>query len=177
MPPRKTKAKTPELDPAREEHARLGAEIAEHDRRYHGDDAPVISDADYDALRRRYSELEAAFPALADADSLNRKIGAAPSEKFAKVRHAVPMLSLGNIFTDGEVGEFCARVRRFLGLAEDAELGVTAEPKIDGLSCALRFERGLLVQAATRGDGFEGEDVTNNVRTIAAIPQKLSGAP
>src|SRR5580704_16454719 len=158
MTAHKTPQPKPSLAAARAEHARLGAEIGEHDRRYHGEDAPTISDADYDALRRRYTELEAAFPALADADSLNRKVGAAPSEKFAKVRHAVPMLSLGNIFTDGEVGEFCARVRRFLGLAEDAELGVTAEPKIDGLSCALRFERGLLVQAATRGDGFEGED-------------------
>ncbi|WP_158813794.1 NAD-dependent DNA ligase LigA [Methylocapsa sp. S129] len=165
------------LAEARAEHARLGAEIAEHDRRYHGEDAPVISDADYDSLRRRYTTLEQAFPSLAGADSQNKRVGSAPSEKFAKVRHVVPMLSLGNIFEDEEVAEFCARVRRFLGLAEDAELGVTAEPKIDGLSCALRFERGLLVQAATRGDGFEGEDVTNNVRTIAAIPQKLTGAP
>jgi DNA ligase (NAD+) len=165
------------LEEARAEHARLGEEIAEHDKRYHGEDAPVISDADYDALRRRYTALESAFPSLAGADSQNRRVGSAPSEKFAKVRHAVPMLSLGNIFEDEEVAEFCARVRRFLGLAEDKELAVTAEPKIDGLSCALRFEHGLLVQAATRGDGFEAEDVTNNVRTIGAIPKKLSGAP
>jgi DNA ligase (NAD+) len=165
------------LEEARAEHARLGEEIAEHDKRYHGEDAPVISDADYDALRRRYTALESAFPSLAGADSQNRRVGSAPSEKFAKVRHAVPMLSLGNIFEDEEVAEFCARVRRFLGLAEDRELAVTAEPKIDGLSCALRFEHGLLVRAATRGDGFEGEDVTNNVRTIGAIPKKLSGAP
>jgi DNA ligase (NAD+) len=165
------------LDEARAEHARLGAEIAGHDKLYHGEDAPMISDADYDKLRRRYTELEETFPALASAESQNKRVGSAPSEKFAKVRHVVPMLSLGNIFDEEEVSEFCARVRRFLGLGEEAELGVTAEPKIDGLSCALRFERGLLVQAATRGDGFEGEDVTNNVRTIRAIPQQLKGAP
>jgi len=165
------------LAAARAEHARLGAEIAEHDKRYHGEDAPIISDADYDALRQRYSALELAFPALAGADSANRRVGAAPSEKFAKLRHAVPMLSLGNIFDDEEVAEFCARVRRFLGLAEDAELAMTAEPKIDGLSCSLRYEHGRLKQGATRGDGFEGEDVTANVRTIRAIPQSLHDAP
>ena len=137
----------------------------------------MISDADYDALRRRYTALEEAHPSLADADSLSRKVGAAPSEKFAKVRHRVPMLSLGNIFEDGEVEEFCARVRRFLGMSEDAPLEVTAEPKIDGLSCSLRYEKGALVQAATRGDGFEGEDVTANVRTIASLPQRLKNAP
>ncbi|RBP05071.1 DNA ligase (NAD+) [Roseiarcus fermentans] len=162
---------------ARAEHARLGAEIAEHDRRYYREDAPTVSDADYDDLRRRYQALEATFPELADADSLSKKVGAAPSEKFAKVRHAVPMLSLSNIFADEEVGEFCARVRRFLGLGDDVPLAVTAEPKIDGLSCALRYEDGELVQAATRGDGYEGEDVTANVRTIEAIPERLSGAP
>ena len=115
------------LAKAREEHARLQAEIAEHDQRYHGEDAPTISDAEYDALRRRYTALEEAFPELADADSANRKVGAAPSEKFAKVRHRVPMLSLGNIFADEEVEEFCARVRRFLGLSESAPLDVVAE--------------------------------------------------
>ena len=162
---------------ARAEHARLGAEIAEHDRRYFQDDAPSVSDADYDALRRRYQALEAAFPELADAGSLSRKVGAAPSEKFAKVRHAVPMLSLGNIFADDEVLEFCARVRRFLGLGDEAPLAMTAEPKIDGLSCTLRYEDGDLAQAATRGDGYEGEDVTANVRTIDAIPNRLAGAP
>jgi DNA ligase (NAD+) len=177
MPARKTPQKKLALEEARTEHARLGAELAEHDRRYHGEDAPVISDADYDGLRRRYSELEAAFPVLVDADSLSRKVGAAPSEKFAKVRHRVPMLSLGNIFSDEEVLEFCARVRRFLGLKEEALLAVVAEPKIDGLSCSLRYEHGRLVQAATRGDGYEGEDVTANVRTIAAIPHELHGAP
>jgi DNA ligase (NAD+) len=165
------------LDAARAEHARLGAEIAEHDRRYYGEDAPAISDAEYDALRRRYTALEEAFPELADARSANRKVGAPPSEKFAKARHAVPMLSLGNIFADEEVEEFCARVRRFLAMPEGAALAMTAEPKIDGLSCNLRYENGGLVQAATRGDGFQGEDVTANVRTIAAIPKSLHGAP
>ena len=167
----------PTLAEARAEHHRLGAEIAEHDRRYHGEDAPTISDAAYDELRRRYTALEAAFPELADAESANRKVGAPPSEKFAKVRHAVPMLSLGNIFADEEVEDFCARVRRFLGLRVDAPLAMVAEPKIDGLSCNLRYENGELVQAATRGDGFEGEDVTANVRTIRAIPNRLDGAP
>ena len=162
---------------ARAEHDRLGAELAEHDRRYHGEDAPTISDADYDALRRRYEALEKTFPELADTESASRRVGAAPSEKFAKVRHAVPMLSLGNIFADEEVSEFCARVRRFLGMPESAPLAMTAEPKIDGLSCSLRYENGELKQAATRGDGFEGEDVTANVRTIAAIPHRLNGAP
>ncbi|MGA2487138.1 MAG: NAD-dependent DNA ligase LigA [Roseiarcus sp.] len=164
-------------DEAQAEHARLGAEIAGHDRRYHGEDAPTISDAEYDALRRRYAALEAAFPELAGPDSLSRKVGAAPAKEFAKVRHVVPMLSLGNVFVDEEVEEFCARVRRFLGLGDDAPLAFTAEPKIDGLSCSLRYERGRLVQAATRGDGYEGEDVTANVRTIAEIPQTLADAP
>ncbi|HUI20502.1 MAG TPA: NAD-dependent DNA ligase LigA [Methylocella sp.] len=162
---------------ARREHARLGEEIAEHDRRYYTEDAPVISDAEYDALRQRYEALEAAFPDLATAESLTQKIGAAPSEKFAKVRHRVPVLSLGNIFKDEEVAEFVARVRRFLGLGPDAPLDITAEPKIDGLSCSLRYEDGELVQAATRGDGYEGEDVTANVRTIGEIPKTLKGHP
>jgi DNA ligase (NAD+) len=162
---------------ARKEHARLEAEIAGHDRRYHGEDAPTISDAEYDALRRSYTALEEAFPELASADSLNRKVGAAPSEKFAKVRHRVPMLSLGNIFADDEVEEFCARVRRFLGMGENAPLDVVAEAKIDGLSCSLRYENGELVQAATRGDGYEGEDVTANARVVEAIPKRLEGAP
>jgi DNA ligase (NAD+) len=177
MPAKTTPPEKLSLEAARAEHARLGAEIAAHDRRYYEDDAPTISDADYDALRRRYTALEAAFPALADAQSLSRKVGAAPAEKFAKVRHAVPMLSLGNIFEDAEVEEFCARVKRFLGLDEAAPLEATAEPKIDGLSCSLRYERGKLVQAATRGDGYEGEDVTANALTIAAIPKTLAGEP
>ncbi len=174
-----TEPKGPKLTlaKARAEHARLQAEIAEHDRRYHGEDAPIISDAEYDQLRRRYTALEETFPKLADADSANRKVGAAPSEKFVKVRHRVPMLSLGNIFADEEVEEFCARVRRFLALSESAPLDVVAEAKIDGLSCSLRYENGELVQAATRGDGYEGEDVTANVRVVEAIPKRLKGAP
>ncbi len=162
------------LEEARAEHQRLAAEVAAHDIAYHQQDAPLISDAAYDALRRRLDSLEARFPELATPESRPR-IGAAPSEKFAKVRHAVPMLSLGNVFAPEEAEEFVARVRRFLGLPEDAPLGITAEPKIDGLSCSLRYIDGELVQAATRGDGFEGEDVTANVRTIREIPQRLVG--
>jgi len=177
MPAKKPPPEKLSLAAARAEHQRLGAEIAEHDRRYYEEDAPTISDADYDALRERYSALEKAYPALADKESANKRVGAAPSEKFAKVRHAVPMLSLGNVFEDAEVEEFCARVRRFLGLDESAPLEMTAEPKIDGLSCSLRYERGKLVQAATRGDGYEGEDVTANALTVAAIPKTLHGAP
>ncbi|MCK0198234.1 NAD-dependent DNA ligase LigA [Ancylobacter sp. 6x-1] len=162
-------------DEAAGEHARLTEEIAGHDRRYYQDDAPSISDGDYDALRRRYEAIEAQFPELKGIDSLSEKVGAAPSSKFAKVRHAVPMLSLGNAFAEDEVEEFVARVRRFLDLPPDAEIAFTAEPKIDGLSCSLRYEDGRLVTAATRGDGFEGEDVTANVRTIAEIPERLKG--
>ncbi|MGD9541714.1 NAD-dependent DNA ligase LigA [Methylocystis sp.] len=166
-----------ELTPfeARAEHARLGEEIAAHDRRYYQDDAPTVSDAEYDALRRRYEALEQAFPELATAQSLTKQVGARPSEKFAKVKHAVPMLSLGNVFSDEEVEEFVARVRRFLGLDDSSQILFTAEPKIDGLSCSLRYESGRLVQAATRGDGYEGEDVTANIRTIGEIPEKLRG--
>jgi len=162
---------------ASSEHARLGKEIAAHDRRYYQEDAPAISDADYDALRRRYAALESEFPELASSDSLMQKVGAAPAEKFAKIRHAVPMLSLGNVFSDEEVVEFVARVRRFLGLADAASLTFTAEPKIDGLSCSLRYERGRLVSAATRGDGFEGEDVTANVLTLDDVPERLADEP
>ncbi len=164
----------PSLSEARAEHTRLHEEIAAHDRRYYQEDAPAVSDAEYDALRRRYEELEKAFPELATAESLTKTVGAKPSEKFAKVKHAVPMLSLGNVFSDEEVLEFVARVRRFLGLGE-RPLRFTFEPKIDGLSCSLRYEKGHLVQAATRGDGYEGEDVTANVRTIDEIPQRLRG--
>ncbi len=161
---------------ARREHARLGQEIAAHDRRYYTEDAPTVSDADYDALRRRYEAIEAAFPEFATPDSLTKKVGAAPSEKFAKVRHRVPMLSLGNVFRDEEVADFVTRVRRFLGFGTEAPLDITAEPKIDGLSCSLRYVKGALVEAATRGDGFEGEDVTANVRTIGEIPKALASA-
>jgi DNA ligase (NAD+) len=166
-----------ELSPrrARLEHSRLADEIAEHDRRYYQDADPAISDAEYDALRQRYEALEKAFPELASDASLTKKVGAAPAEKFAKIRHVVRMLSLGNVFTDEEVHEFVARVRRFLGLGADAPLFFTAEPKIDGLSCSLRYEKGELVSAATRGDGEEGEDITANIRTLEEIPQRLRG--
>jgi DNA ligase (NAD+) len=161
---------------AKGEHTALDDEIAEHDLRYHQEDSPTISDADYDALRRRYEEIETRFPALRTQESRSRRVGAPPSEKFSKVRHRVPMLSLGNAFAEEEVHEFVARVRRFLDLDEENQPAFTAEPKIDGLSCAIRYERGLLTKAATRGDGEEGEDVTANVRTIRAIPEKLRGA-
>jgi DNA ligase (NAD+) len=164
-------------DAARAEHTRLGAEIAHHDALYYRDDAPEISDADYDALRRRYEALEKAHPEFISEKSLSQRVGATPSEKFAKVRHKVPMLSLGNVFADAEVEEFVTRVRRFLGLAAEAPLAMTAEPKIDGLSCSLRYEHGKLVQAATRGDGYEGEDVTANVKTIGEIPHILKHTP
>eukprot|EP01037_Dinobryon_pediforme_P029426 gene29425-biopygen17461 len=140
-----SRAKSPEALSATDaaaEHARLGEEIARHDVAYHQLDQPVISDAEYDALRQRYEALERAHPELAGADSRSRRVGAAPAEKFAKVRHAVPMLSLGNVFADDEVEDFVARVRRFLGLASDAPVAVTAEPKIDGLSCSLRYVDG-----------------------------------
>ena len=160
---------------ATQEHALLGAEIAEHDTRYHQQDQPTITDAEYDALRRRYEAIEARFPELATADSESRRVGAAPAEKFAKIRHRVPMLSLGNAFADEEVMDFVARVCRFLDLDPEHPPAFTAEPKIDGLSCAIRYERGKLVEAATRGDGEEGEDVTANVRTMRTIPQTLRG--
>ncbi|MFG1416801.1 NAD-dependent DNA ligase LigA [Xanthobacter sp. V0B-10] len=162
-------------DQAAREHKALATEIAGHDAAYYREDAPVVSDADYDALRRRYEEIEQRFPTLAGADSLSAKVGAAPVEKFGKVTHQVPMLSLANAFTDIEVEEFVGRVKRFLGLGEGEEVAFTAEPKIDGLSCSLRYVNRRLEVAATRGDGTEGEDVTANVRTIAEIPQVLEG--
>jgi DNA ligase (NAD+) len=156
----------------------LAAEIARHNRLYHTDDAPEITDAEYDALMRENAALEAEFPQLARADSPSRQIGAAPAGHLAKVPHALPMLSLDNAFSDEEVADFLARVRRFLSLGEAAELALTAEPKIDGLSCSLRYEKGVLVLAATRGDGATGEDVTPNARTIRDIPTCLpAGAP
>ncbi len=160
---------------AAEELARLAREIAHHNRLYHDNDAPEISDAAFDALVRRNAELEAQFPHLVRDDSPSKVVGATPTGALAKVRHALQMLSLDNAFSEEEVAEFIARVRRFLSLADDEAVAMTAEPKIDGLSCSLRYEKGRLVLAATRGDGTTGEDVTPNARTIADIPGRLSG--
>ncbi|MFD1696498.1 NAD-dependent DNA ligase LigA [Roseibium aestuarii] len=164
------------LQDAQVELERLATEIAEHDRRYHGEDAPTISDADYDALRRRNGEIEARFPELVRSDSPSVRVGAEASDGFGKITHRVPMLSLDNAFEDGDVRDFVGRVRRFLKYDPlMGALAVTAEPKIDGLSLSLRYEAGVLVHAATRGDGAVGENVTANARTISDIPQSLSG--
>lgn len=160
---------------AREELARLGRAIAAANTAYHTLDAPEISDADYDALKRRNAEIEARFPDLKRADSPSDQVGAAVADGFGKVAHRIRMLSLENAFATNEVAEFDDRVRRFLGHA--GTVSYTAEPKIDGLSLSLRYEGGVLVQAATRGDGEVGENVTENARTIADIPQTLTGAP
>jgi DNA ligase (NAD+) len=160
---------------AKAEYARLQAEIAAHDKRYYQQDRPVISDAEYDALRVRYNAIEARFPDLRTLESLSLKVGAAPARGFAKVRHAVAMLSLDNAFADDDVRDFVGRIRRFLKLSEDEKITFSAEPKIDGLSMSLRYEDGELVTGATRGDGSEGEDVTANIRTITQVPQQLKG--
>ena len=161
---------------AAERLAFLAAEIARHNALYHGEDAPEISDADYDALMRENSALEAEYPHLMRSDSPSRLVGAAPSAHLAKIAHAQPMLSLDNAFADEDVVEFVERVRRYLKLDEAETVAMTAEPKIDGLSCSLRYEHGVLVLAATRGDGTTGEDVTANVRTIDDIPERLAGS-
>jgi DNA ligase (NAD+) len=155
------------------EHTRLAGEIVAHDRRYYQDDAPTVADAEYDQLRRRYFAIETRFPQLHSRESLSERVGAAPSARFAKVRHAVPMLSLDNAFADEDVVDFVGRIRRFLRLPEDEIVAFSAEAKIDGLSMSLRYENGELVTGATRGDGTEGEDVTANVKTLEDIPQRL----
>lgn len=160
---------------ATRELERLAGEIAEHDRRYYEHDAPSISDAAYDALRKRNLAIEARFPGLVRPDSPSHRVGAKPSEKFAKVQHAVPMLSLDNAFSTEDVTDFVARIRRFLGMDESEAITFMAEPKIDGLSASLRYEHGILTLAATRGDGQEGEDITANVRTIKGIPLRMHG--
>lgn len=157
------------------ELAQLAQDIAKHDRAYHEQDAPLISDAEYDALRQRNELIEARFPELIREDSPSRRVGAGPAEKFGKIRHAVPMLSLANGFSDEDVRDFVGRIRRFLNLEDGASVEITAEPKIDGLSISLRYENRRLVQAATRGDGFEGENVTANVMTISQVPKHLKG--
>jgi DNA ligase (NAD+) len=165
-------------DEAAAELARLAALIAEHDRRYHGEDAPAISDADYDALVARNRAIEAAFPDLVRADSPSWRVGVSPASGFGKITHARPMLSLDNVFSPEEASEFVARVRRFLALEADTLVRLACEAKIDGLSCSLRFEGGRLVHAATRGDGAVGEDVTANVAAVRGLVHRLpSGAP
>ncbi|MDK3020371.1 NAD-dependent DNA ligase LigA [Pseudodonghicola flavimaris] len=163
-------------DQARAELARLAGLLLQADTAYHGDDAPVMSDADYDALKRRNAAIEARFPDLKRPDSASDRVGARPAEGFAKVTHAQRMMSLGNAFEAEDVAAFDLSVRKYLGL-EARQIAYTAEPKIDGLSLSLRYENGILVQAATRGDGAVGENVTANARTIPDIPQTLSGAP
>jgi DNA ligase (NAD+) len=155
--------------------ASLATEIARHDALYHQKDAPEISDADYDALRMKYKALREAFPHLAPADDPEKKVGAAPAAGFSKVTHSVPMLSLGNAFAAEDVADFIARIRRFLNLADSAPIAMMAEPKIDGLSASLRYERGRLVLAATRGDGQVGENITAGVMTIKNVPHTLAG--
>ncbi len=157
------------------EMTRLADELAEHDLRYHRDDAPTISDADYDAMKRRNLELEAAFPQLVRENSPSLRVGAARNEQFSPVEHGVPMLSLDNAFSNEDAVEFDARIRRFLRLSANEPVAYTAEPKIDGLSASIRYENGLLVRGATRGDGRVGEDVTENLRTLSEIPKRLSG--
>ena len=162
---------------ARVELARLAMDIGYHDTLYYQHDAPEISDADYDALRNRNAEIEARFPELLRRDSPSLRVGAAPSSGFAKVRHARPMLSLGNAFDADDVHDFVARARRFLGLVEDEEVALVAEPKIDGLSASLRYEAGRFTVGATRGDGAEGEEITRNLRTLDDIPEDIADAP
>lgn len=162
---------------AEAELARLAGLLDIANRAYHTEDQPEISDAEYDALKRRNAAIEARFPSLKRADSPSDQVGAAPAEGFQKITHSVPMLSLGNAFDDTDVTEFDTSIRKYLGLAADVALAYTAEPKIDGLSLALRYENGTLVHAATRGDGSTGENVTANARTVQDIPQTLQGAP
>src|SRR5258707_5606423 len=176
----KRPTKSPDVDDltpkqAKAEYARLQAEIAAHDRRYYQEDAPTVSDAEYDRLRRRYDAIEARFPDLRTLESLSLKVGAAPARGFAKVRHRVPMLSLDNAFSEEDVRDFVERIRRFLRLPAEEPVVFSAEPKIDGLSMSLRYEGGELVTAATRGDGAEGGDVPANIRTLEDVPKKLKG--
>ncbi len=174
-PDAETPIESLDANAARVELARLVAEIARHDALYYQQDAPEISDAEYDKLRHRFEEIERRYPQLPLSDLPTQHVGALSAEGFGKIRHAVPMLSLGNAFADEDVTEFEARVRRFLTLGPDEALAITAEPKIDGLSISIRYENGALVTAATRGDGAEGENVTANVKTIREIPHRLVG--
>jgi DNA ligase (NAD+) len=159
---------------AKTEHMRLVLELEGHDRRYYQDDAPSVTDAEYDALRARLNAIEKRFPEFVSAESPSQKVGAAPSGRFKKVRHALPMLSLDNAFAEEDVTDFVGRIERFLKLPDD-KIDFSAEPKIDGLSMSLRYEGGELITAATRGDGAEGEDVTANIKTLEDVPEKLKG--
>ncbi|SDG51395.1 NAD-dependent DNA ligase LigA [Pelagibacterium luteolum] len=163
------------IEDAKAELDRLHGVIEKADRAYYQEDAPEISDADYDTARRRYLEIEAAYPELRREDSVSERVGAAPAEGFTKVRHTVPMLSLGNAFDDNDVADFVARGHKFFERDKDIELAFTAEPKIDGLSASLRYENGVFMRGATRGDGTEGEDITENLKTIADVPKTLIG--
>src|SRR5438876_4955069 len=160
---------------AKVEHMRLALELEGHDKRYYQEDAPSVTDAEYDALRQRFNAIEKRFPEFVTSDSPSQKVGAAPSGRFKKVRHAIAMLSLDNAFAEEDVLDFVGRIRRFLKLGDDDGIDFSAEPKIDGLSMSLRYEGGELITAATRGDGAEGEDVTANIRTLKDVPQKLKG--
>ena len=162
-----------DFEDAKARHKELAKAIHAHDKLYYQDDAPKISDAEYDDLRNEIIALEKEFPVLVTKDSPTQKVGAVPSKGFKKIKHSVPMLSLGNVFSEEELDDFLERVRKFLGLSEAVD--IVAEPKIDGLSCSLRYEKGVLVYAATRGDGYEGEDITANVQTISDIPRELKG--
>ena len=159
------------------ELAHLADVLATANKQYHRDDAPKITDAEYDRLKRRNADIEAAFPNLKREDSASDKVGAPVSETFSKITHVVRMLSLGNAFDDADVFDFDIRIRKFLGIGTDTKLLYTAEPKIDGLSLSLRYEQGILIHAVTRGDGEIGENVTNNARTISDIPQTIDDAP
>lgn len=178
MKPEKTMLFDLEKEDAARRHAGLAAKIRHHDALYYHKDAPEITDAEYDALRREIEAIEEKYPDLKTAQSPTQTVGIKPADGFGKIRHVVPMLSLGNAFTEEDVAEFMARIRRFLNLSEDAPVAVWAEQKIDGSSCSIRYENGRLVSAATRGDGTEGEDITANIMTLAGIPHRLpDGVP
>ena len=164
-------------DEARKELASLSEKIGQADIAYHQRDDPELSDADYDALVRRFEDIAGRFPGLAEKSAALRGVGAAPSSSFAKVEHGLPMLSLDNAFSEEEVREFIRRVRRFLSLSDEEPVDLLAEPKIDGLAVSLLYERGRFVRGATRGDGRVGEDITANLRTLSEIPDSLKGAP
>ena len=172
---RKAAVETLTAREAGKELAALAEELAAHNNAYHTEDRPLITDADYDALKKRNLAIEERFPNLKLENSPSDQVGSAPSQKFGKVAHKVSMLSLDNAFNDEDVADFVDRIRRFLSLGSDEMVAITAEPKIDGLSASLRYENGVFVRGATRGDGSTGEDITANLRTLKNIPEKLTG--